>query len=378
MKKLLLFLFIILIIIILLIPSKKEEEKEFRGIYISYIEISNYLNDKNENESKENIDKMINNIKKYHCNTIILHVRPSSDSIYNSKIFPISKYLSSSGTYSYDVLDYFIKKSHQNNIKLYAWINPYRISTTNNVDEINKNHPAYKYLNTDTIYISSGIYFNPSKKEVEDLIVNGVKEIIKYKVDGILFDDYFYPSDDIDINDYKKIDDNISLEEYHLKVVNHLIERVHDECKKNNIPFGISPDGNNDNNYHKNYADVKTWLSSDKYIDFIAPQLYYGFNNSTKPFINTLNEWNNLRKNHDIKFYPALAFYKVGKQDEYAKDGINEWINNNDIIMKQILYSRNINGYNGFILYRYDNIFNRDYYGSNSIEEINNVKKILK
>ena len=356
----------------------KEVNKEFRGIFISYIEISNYLKDKDEQTSKRNIGIMINNIKEMNLNTIILQVRPSSDAIYYSKIFPVSKYLSSTKSYPYDVLDYFIKKAHKNKINIIAWINPYRISTLSNVDDINKEHPAFKYIGTDTIYINNGIYFNPSKDEVNNIILEGIEEIIKYKIDGILFDDYFYPSDEIDLNDYEnRINKELNIEEYHLEVVNNMVRKVHKKCKENNIMFGISPEGNIENNYHKNYADVNKWLSSNEYVDFIMPQIYYGFENTNKPFLKTINEWNNLIKNKNIKLYIALAFYKVGQVDTYALNGKEEWLNNNDIIMKEIIYSRNINNYNGFSLYRYDNLFNKDFYQNNSKEEINNLKSLL-
>lgn len=382
MKKTIPIIIIILLLIIFILKSKPKTElnnnEELRAIFVSYIEISNYLQDREENESKENIKTIIKNIKEMNLNTIIFQVRPSNDAVYKSNIFPVSKYLSSNNEYNYDVLKYFVKESHKQNIKIYAWINPYRINTLSNTSEIKEDNPAFKYLNTDTIYINNGIYYNPSKEVVTNLIVEGVKEVLNYKVDGIIFDDYFYPSDDIDIVDYEKTNKEKSLEEYHLSVINNMVEKVHDECKKKNIPFGISPEGNIENNYHKNYADVEKWLSSDKYVDFIMPQIYYGFNNSSKPFINTVEEWNDLIKNKNIKLYIALAIYKVGKEDEYGGNGKNEWIDNNNIIMKEIIYSRNLNNYKGFSLYRYDNIFNESLYQKTSTKEIKNIKSLLK
>ena len=324
---------------------------------------------------------MINNIKKMKFNTIILQVRSNCDSIYNSNIFPTSLYLVDNEEDNYfDVLDYFIKESHKNNIKVFAWINPYRIRTTNDTSTISNKSPSYKYLNTDTIYINNGIYFNPSKEEVTKLILDGVLEVLNYDVDGILFDDYFYPSNDIDINDYNeyiKNNDYISIEDYHLNVINNMILKVHKLCKDKNVLFGISPDGNIDNNYNKNYADVRRWMSSSDYIDFIMPQLYYGFYNTTKGFYKVSREWNDLLKNKDIKFYIALAFYKIGRVDNYARDGINEWLENDNIIMREVIISRNLDNYNGFSLFRYDSIFNTSNYTTNSIKEIENMKKVV-
>ena len=379
MKK---YLFIITILIVVLFINTKEEKKEeeLKAVFISYIELNNYIKNSSIKQSKENIDKMISNIEKIKLNTIILQVRSSSDAIYKSNIFPTSMYIvNNEGDNYYDVLEYFIKKAHSKNIKLYAWINPYRIRTTEDINTISNKNPAYKYLNTDTIYINNGVYYNPSKEEVTNLIVDGVKEVLNYEIDGLLFDDYFYPSNDIDIRDYNEYLENnnyIDIEKYHLNVINNMIKKVYKECKAKNIKFGISPEGNIDNNYNKNFADVKRWLKEEDYIDFIMPQVYYGFYNSSRDYISVIKEWDDLIKN-DIDLYIALAFYKVGLEDEYARVGKFEWINNNNIIMKEIILSRNLKNYKGFSLFKYENIFNEDKYTSTSIKELENVKKVI-
>ena len=74
----------------------------------------------------------------------------------------------------------------------------------------------------------------------------------------------------------------------------------------------------------------------------------------------------------------ALAFYKVGRFDEYAKSGSDEWLNNSNIIMKEIIISRNMKHYDGFCLFRYGFLFDESLYSNTSLQEINNMKKILK
>lgn len=359
---------ILVLILFLFIGSKKQVEEEVRGVFISYIEEDKYFS----NNSKNNIKNIINNIKENKFNLIILQVRSNSDSIYKSNYYPFK-----SNIEEYDILDYFIEEAHKNNIKIYAWINPYRVSTTTDINKITNNSPAYKYIDTDYLYINNGIFFNPSKSEVEDLIVNGVEEIVSnYKVDGILFDDYFYPSNDIDIKDYNEYlekNEYIDLDSYHLNIINKMIKRVHDTCHKYNIEFGISPDGNINNNYDKLYADIYKWLESDEYIDFIMPQIYYGFFNETMPFYETVNNWNSYIKNKNIKLYIALALYKSGNIDKYAKSGSNEWIDNKNILMREVLISRNLSNYKGFSIFRYDNIYDE----GNLTDEIINLNKVL-
>ena len=179
--------------------------------------------------------------------------------------------------------------------------------------------------------------------------------------------------------DCKRIVDDIKdIKESLLNIINKMIKRVHEECSKKNIKFGISPDGNMENNYNKNYADVKTWLSSSNYVDFIMPQIYYGFYNSSKNYTKVVHEWEELITVKDIDYYVALAFYKVGREDMYAKEGIKEWVINNNMIMREIIISRNLVNYKGFSLFRYDNLFNKDEYTSNTLKELENLKKILK
>ena len=378
MKKVIILL-IVLGMIFAMGPNKIEEEKEkeMRAVFISYIELSEYIKNDSIEMSKKNINQIVKNCKKMNLNTIILHTVISSDAIYPSKVYSFSSYVSiKEGEYTFDILKYFREETKKYDIKLISWINPYRIRTTPNIDTITEKSPAYPYLNTNTIFIKDGIYWNPAKKEVEDLIVEGVKEILNYEVDGILMDDYFYPDDDIDKEEFEQNQENLTKEEFHLKVVNHMVHRVHEECQKKNTLFGISPDGNINNNYKIHYADVKRWMKEDGYIDFIMPQIYYGFYNSIRGFNEAIKEWESLIKKEDLFFIPALAFYKIGKIDSYAKEGREEWIYHDNIIMREVIVSRNKKNYKGFSLFRYDNIFNNQV-NTSSIEEIENLKKII-
>lgn len=370
MKKILL---LVLVLGLFIKNSGKKEETEQRGIFISYIELKEILEKKTGQEQKQEIKKMIKNVKEIKGNMIILQVRANQDALYRSGIFP---YMISSNE---DLLSIFIEESHQENIKVIAWINPYRVSTTNK--EIEEDSPLYQYKDTDVFYRGQGVFLNPAKKETEDLIINGVKEILEYEVDGILMDDYFYPSDDIDkeeYEDYKNNYTNISLQEYHYQVINQMIRKVHSICKQKNVKFGISPDGNINNNLTKHYADIKTWLKEKDYVDFIMPQLYYGFYNSTQGYVKVLKEWESLVKNDDIQFYVALAFYKVGVEDNYANAGRKEWLENDDIMMREILLSRNTKNYKGYALFRYNYIFNNTLFTNNTEKELENMKKVIK
>lgn len=365
---------------------QEKNSNKYNCLFLSYIDYAPLFKNKAKEEIEENIDEIISNLKANHFNTLIIQVRSFSDAIYKSNIFPTSSTVveKEGEELPIDILDCLVKKAHKSDIKIFAWINPYRIRNTADISTITKNNPAYKWLDTNHISIieEKGIFYNPASIEVQNLIIDGILEVVKYNVDGILFDDYFYPNDNIDEENYKEYvreSGNIEKEEYHLMIVNNLIKRVYESIKKENksILFGISPEGNIENNYTRNYADVKTWVKEEGYIDFIMPQIYYGFSNTIAPFEETVDSWNEIITN-DVLLIPALALYKAGEVDRYAKEGNNEWIENNDILKRQIEYTRKISKYNGFSIYRYDYFFNPKAYNDNVINEVKNIKSIVK
>lgn len=368
-----------------IIDSNPINEEEIRGIYISYLEYLNnfYGNSKTVNEKI--INSMIDNISASGFNNVFLHVSPFSDSIYNSEIFPYSNVLTGTEGKNpgFDYLEFFIKLAHQRKIKVHAWINPYRISFINDISKLSKDNPAYKLLNTSSVYQDdNGIYYNPSSEIVKDLILKQVEEIIKnYDIDGIHFDDYFYMQKEIDQEEYHQYREKkeISLKEFRLMHTNDLIKRVYSLIKKkdNRIIFSIAPDGCINNNYLYHYADVKYWLENKNYVDIIMPQIYYGFKNQYAPFNSVLDNWISLVKNDDIKIVPVLAFYKIGTEDNDAGTGKMEWINDELIINRQIELIK-YNNLKGYTMFRYDFLFNRKVMNEKSVKEMEKLKKIVK
>ena len=338
------------------------DSDEIRAIYISYLEYLNNFEGGSKVVNQARIDKMIDSIKELGLNSIMLHVSPFSDSIYESKLFPYSYTLTGEEGKNpgFDYLDYFIKKAHSKNIKIHAWINPYRISFENNINSISDKNPAKRLIDTSSIMVDkNGIYYNPASLIVKNLIIRQVEEIINnYNVDGIHFDDYFYIQDDIDRLEYLNYQNNggtQSLKEFRLNNTNDLIKKVYQTIKKKdkNIMFSIAPDGNINNNYIYHYADVKTWLKNNDYVDIIMPQIYYGFENEYSPFSEVLDNWIKMCTNKNIKIVPVLASYKVGEIDNGAGSGKNEWVNDKKIINNQISQIH-INNLDGYALFRYD------------------------
>lgn len=375
---------------------KNNEQDEFRGVWISFLDFKDLAYQKTEQQFIDKINKAFDNIKSMNFTDVIVQVRPFSDALYKSSIFPVSHILT--GTQGvdcgYDPLSIMIEKAHEKNLKFHAWVNLYRIQNPGQSFEICESHPAKKWLdeiNTDEIVKLSngGIYYNPASVNAQNLIISGIEEIVKnYNIDSIQFDDYFYPttSEEIDRNYYDKYkkttqDKVLSLEAWRLQNVNNLVKKIYSQVKKikSNVLVGISPSGNIDFDYKSMFADVKEWLSEPGYIDYLIPQIYYGFENQKLGFHKTLKQWADIKKLDNIKLYVGLAFYKINSLDKFALSGQNEWIENHNIISKQILESRSNNEYQGFALFRYDFIFNPSVENKEAVEtELFNIKSILK
>lgn len=343
---------------------------ETRAVWISYLEYQSVLQGKTEKQFRNNIKAMFKNLASDGFNTVFVHVRSHSDAMYESDIFPWSVYCTGTegNNPGFDPLEIMVSEAHSAGLKIEAWINPYRVKGNSNTEKIAKSSPAYKWLGTGkVIVLDSGIFYNPADEEVVELIVSGVEEIVRnYDVDGIHFDDYFYPTtaesfDKTYYNEYKADGGKSSLAEWRRQNVNILIKNVYSAIKAidSSCRFGISPGGNTDRNYNSLYCDVYTWVTSKGYVDYICPQLYYGFNNRDCPYLDVLSEFNDMITRSEVELIIGLAAYKAGAEDTYAgENGKKEWINNNDILARQIIAARNESRYSGFAMYRYDSLYN--------------------
>lgn len=353
-------------------------DSSMKGVFVSYIDYAS-LKGKEVKEQKNIINEMVNNVSYFGFNTVILQVRAFSDAIYDSSYFPLSNVMAyDEQGVLFDVLSYFIEKCNNKDILVYAWINPYRISNDGDKSKISKNASYYKWLDTNKIGVyDNGIYFNPADSDVLELILNGVSEIVKnYKVAGVLYDDYFYPNDVIDMQNYEDYKGELSLNSYRVNNISNLLKESYLRVKSINkdVLFGISPSGNVENNLNYEYLDIKNVLK-DKYLDFIMPQLYYGFNNQNKPYMKVLKEWSGLNVNK-IDLYVALSLYKSGMVDTYAGSGKDEWVSNSDIIKRQVLSSSVVNDYSGFVIFRYEYLF-EIFDNDNLVSEVNGLQKIM-
>ncbi|MGN1081487.1 MAG: glycoside hydrolase family 10 protein [Acutalibacteraceae bacterium] len=352
---------------------KNPINEELNAVWFSYYELSDMIMGKTEHQFIESVNTAFDNVANLGLNAVIVHIRPSSDAFYESDIFPWSMYCTGTQGVSpgYDPLKIVVKASHERNLKIHAWINPLRVCSTKNFDKLAKGNPAKIWLedsiseNDTWVRCFDGYYYNPTVPEVRQLIIDGCMEVAKkYDIDGIQFDDYFYPTtnaqfDEKEYNEYLSEygDSALNLNLWRKQQISSLVKGVYDAVKSYNpdIIFGISPSSNIDENTDEFYADLPLWLSTPGYVDYLCPQIYFGFEHSTVEvrFQNRLAQWSALEKSEDVRLLVGIASYKSG-----IKDGNStEWIDNNNIEERQVKMCRENGNISGFMFYSYTYLF---------------------
>jgi uncharacterized lipoprotein YddW (UPF0748 family) len=300
---------------------------EVNGLWVAYCDFKALgLYNRNESDFRAKTRSLLGKAKTYGTNTIYFHVRAFDDASWKSSTFKPSKYLTSKKSFSYDPLQIFIEESHRAGMELHAWMNPYRIN--------------------------SETYLNPGASSSTTRIVKAIDEVLKYDVDGIHFDDYFY----LATKYYKNVLTGSKIKasskpsaSIRRTNCNTMVKAAYTAThKKSGVVFGISPAGNVEN-CMSGGADVKTWMSKSGYIDYIAPQIYWtdnwGSSGNTRMFSDRLAQWKSLNKLKKT-MYIGLALYRTGQNASDDKG----WGRRNTNIRTQVKKLRS-SGMKGYILF---------------------------
>ena len=369
------------------------KSSELRGVWFSYINWADMPAD--EQQFKEAADKVMEDIASNGMNAIFCHVHSHTDAYYKSDIFPVSKFLPTNPD-TFDALKYMVDSAHRHGLSFHAWINPYRVtgSMKNWNDEsassISKKMYNNAATNRNVLEFDGSFYLNPSKAEVRDLIVSAVEEVMnRYDVDGVQFDDYFYPGlgsgadTNFDYQEYVESGSSLPIADWRRDNVSALIASVYSKVHaiKPNAVFGVSPVAQlkylkSNKSY---FVDIDKWLSSDRYIDYIMPQIYFGFEQKTgsgavsdAAFQVCLTDWVNLIRNTGsrVKLYIGLALYKCNT-NTWDGNSTPEWLRYSDILAREVLSSRSTGKVSGFGIYAYQNLV--DAKVQNEITNLRNV-----
>ena len=288
-------------------------KREFRGAWMHTVFQDQYHKQSTE-QNKKYLRDQLDKLKDAGINAVIFQVRPQSDAFYQSNLEPWSRFLTDNGNAPdpyWDPLQFMIEESHARGMELHAWLNPYRVTSSKN-QVLPKNHIYHKHPEWFVRY-DGKLYFDPALPESREFITKVVTDIVsRYDVDGIHFDDYFYPypvkgqafPDD---NSYAKYGNGKKRDDWRRENVDLLIKEIHEEISKTKpwVIFGISPFGIWRNktsdprgsdtrglqNYDGLYADVLLW-AREGWIDYLMPQLYWELEHKTASFLTLVDWWN--------------------------------------------------------------------------------------
>lgn len=374
-------------------PSRSDEHSiDLKGFWMEYTDSVFYAD--SEEKYISLLTEKLDNISAAGFNALFFHVRSNADAGYASEIFPFAKsFTGVQGEYpGFDPLSIAVEEAHKRGIELHAWINPYRVSASgSDIEALSPKNPAYIWTHDDdpdndsfVIPYKEGIYFNPSSDTVRRLIIDGVREILEgYDVDGIHFDDYFYPQSDsdFDIGSYaaycRTARYPLSQADWRRANVDILVSSVWRLAKDFGKPFGISPaapisDNGTDRNYIEYSADVYKWTTNSGYLDYIAPQLYFGYKHKLEysRFDRLLSAWDSIDRPEGVKLYIGLPAYKIGINNDADLD---EWQTDTDILARQYSDCASSTA-DGIIVYNYSSFFADN--GLSSAQRENLIKRI--
>ncbi len=341
------------------------EESKMRGVWISQYDITDiWCSDEGQTPQSEftaQINEICKGLKEKGYTAIFLQIRPFGDSFYPSEYYPPSEYAVGDygNTFEYDPLALFVSAAHDNGLDLHAWINPFRLMEAKDMSALSDRVLIKQYADQGALALFNGrYYFRPSDENGRTHILNGIREILEnYSVDGIHFDDYFYPTKDasFDSEDFAASGEK-DLFAWRRSNVDSFVKEVYELVKSidSDCIFGIAPSGNMDYTYNTCCTDIYKWCSEEGYLDYIMPQIYFGYNHPDAPFFPVVTEWQKIVKTPSVKLYIGLAAYKQGVEDLNAGAEKDEWINDTEMLSRQAEDS--VTFTDGYVMFSYSYI----------------------
>lgn len=344
----------------------------YSAVWVSYLEWEQ-MDFSSEQAFTADVSRLLTNCANLGVKTVIVQVRPFGDALYKSAYFPYSHVMlgTQGADPGFDPLAVVVTGAHAAGLRVEAWVNPYRVRlNAQKPPELAADNPAVLWQADPATAgyvheVDEGLYYDPGVPAVRELIENGVRELVQnYELDGIQFDDYFYPTTDesFDADTYAQYGGGLSLAEWRRGNVNTLVREVYAliKAEKPACTFGISPSGNIANNTEQQYSDVAAWLSQAGYVDYLMPQIYWGFGYTSASgsgefaFENCLAEWAALERAPSVSLYVGLGAYRIGDGD--GSDATKAEWNSGENLARMV---RALGGKaQGFALYRYDFLYN--------------------
>jgi len=321
---------ITLFIVSLLLGQTPPPKEEFRAAWIATVVNLDWPTSTNltTQQQKDQIVYLLDELKKLNFNSVVFQIRSECDAFYNSPIEPWSYYMTGvqgqGPSPAYDPLEFAVKEAHKRGIEFHAWFNPYRADRGAgypiHASHVTRTHPEW------IIQSGSLKILNPGISEVRDYVVEVIMDVVnRYDIDGVHFDDYFYPYEGISNQDFATFQadprgfSNIS--DWRRDNVNIFIDSVYSQIKavKPYVKFGVSPFGiwksgypagvTGLSSYSALYCDPLNWFQRNK-IDYLTPQLYWSYGGN-QDYGRLMNWWADSIRGYGKHFYPGQAAYRI-------------------------------------------------------------------
>jgi uncharacterized lipoprotein YddW (UPF0748 family) len=348
--------------------------REFRAAWLATVANLDWPSEPGRSvaQQKTELTALLDQAVRLKLNAVIFQVRPMADAVYASPLEPWSEFLTSRMGRPpqpfYDPLTFAIQEAHRRGLELHAWFNPFRVSlppaqarSPAAFNHLSRTHPELVRRYGDLLWL------DPGEPAAREHVLSVIQDVVRrYDVDGIVFDDYFYPypeknpdGDTIDFPDSASwrrygAASGLSRDEWRRQNVDQFIQNVYHSVHalKPWIKFGISPFGiwrpgyptqiQGLDTYAKLYADSRLWLASG-WLDYLSPQLYWAVDQREQSFPVLLQWWSEQNAKHR-HLWPSLDAVNVGTR----------W--RPDEIARQIQVSRRTPGVSGEIFYHLRNL----------------------
>ena len=327
-------------------------QREFRGLWVATVANIDWPSKPGlpAEQQRGEMLAILDRAKELNFNAIVLQIRPTCDALYPSRIEPWSHYLTGRmgqpPSPPYDPLEFAVTEAHKRSLEMHAWLNPYRAGMGSSVqvsdDHVSKSDPQIvrKY--------GSKLWLDPGMEEAQDYSLRVIMDVVRrYDLDGVHFDDYFYPYVERDkqgkaipfpdaqtYQRYRSRGGTMSLDDWRRDNVNRFIKTTYTSIKRDkpHVKFGISPFGiwksgvpagiSGLTAYQELYADSRLWLT-EGWVDYFAPQLYWRIDAERQSFPKLLDWWvsQNTQKRH---IWPGLHTGLTGaaSRNAFEKDEI--------------------------------------------------------
>ena len=316
-------------------------QREFRGVWLASVKNIDWPSKPglSSAQQKAELITLLDRAKQLRLNAVLLQVRPACDALYASRIEPWSEYLTGQMGRApepyYDPLSFAVDEAHKRGLELHAWFNPYRARHAAAISTASANHISKTKPHLVRNYGKS-LWLDPGEREVQEHSLGVVMDVVRrYDIDGVHFDDYFYPYPEKDAQGrvlpfpdwaewrrYQNGGGKLGRSDWRRENVNLFMVRVSQSIRsiKPWVKFGIAPFGiwrpgyppqiKGLDAYDVLYADSRKWLR-EGWVDYLAPQLYWGDDSQTTSFAALLSWWGSENVHHR-HVWPGLDISRVG------------------------------------------------------------------